>query len=146
MNNERRKEVVRIQKEMRAAAETMATGLPAVREIIEKALQEAQAVCDTAIGSINFEDFATDLETVRDEEQEYYDNMPEGFQNGERGEMANMNIEQLESAHEKAEELRDLFTELDLCDLSRLEENLDGLDEAVDKMNEAADGLDDAVN
>lgn len=25
------------------------------------------------------------LETVRDEEQEYYDNMPEGLQNGDKG-------------------------------------------------------------
>lgn len=38
------------------------------------------------------------LESVRDEEQEAYDNMPENFQNGERGEKSQAAIDALENA------------------------------------------------
>ena len=38
-----------------------------------------------------------DLESIKDEEQEYYDNMPEGIQSGEKGEKAREAIEALES-------------------------------------------------
>lgn len=38
------------------------------------------------------------IEECRDEEQEYYDNMPESFQNGERGEAALAAIDMMESA------------------------------------------------
>lgn len=39
-----------------------------------------------------------DLESLRDEEQEYYDNMPESFQNGEKGEQAQAAIDHYETA------------------------------------------------
>lgn len=39
-----------------------------------------------------------EVESLRDEEQDYYDNMPESFQNGEKGEAATAAIEYLESA------------------------------------------------
>lgn len=38
-----------------------------------------------------------ELETLRDEEQEYYDNMPESFQNGERGQKAQEAIDAMET-------------------------------------------------
>lgn len=38
-----------------------------------------------------------ELETVRDEEQEYFDNMPESFQNGERGQKAQEAIDAMET-------------------------------------------------
>jgi hypothetical protein len=38
------------------------------------------------------------LETARDEEQEYYDNMPEGLQGSERGEAAEQAVSNLEDA------------------------------------------------
>lgn len=37
------------------------------------------------------------IEDVRDREQDAYDNMPEGFQNGERGEKAMSAVDALES-------------------------------------------------
>lgn len=54
-----------------------------------------------------------EVERIRDEEQEYFDNMPESFQYGEKGEKAEAAIENLDNA------------------LSSLEEVLDAIDEAV---------------
>lgn len=42
------------------------------------------------------EEIKTDIENVRDEEQDYWDNMPESFQNGEKGERAQASIDALE--------------------------------------------------
>jgi hypothetical protein len=39
------------------------------------------------------------LESVKDEEQEAYDNLPENFQNGERGEEMQGYIEMLDEAY-----------------------------------------------
>jgi hypothetical protein len=45
------------------------------------------------------------LESLRDEEQEYYDNMPEAFQYGEKGEKAEAAIEALDDAMNSLEEI-----------------------------------------
>jgi hypothetical protein len=45
------------------------------------------------------------LESCRDEEQEYYDNMPESFQNGEKGSTAQEAIDALEEAVSSLEEI-----------------------------------------
>ena len=38
------------------------------------------------------------IETIRDEEQDYYDNMPEGIQSGDKGDAASYAIDALDSA------------------------------------------------
>lgn len=53
------------------------------------------------------DDLKEDLETVRDEEQEYFDNMPESLQGGEKGDMAQAAIEQMDEAIEALESLSD---------------------------------------
>ena len=45
-----------------------------------------------------FEDIKSELETLRDEEQDKYDNMPESLQSGDRGETLQATIDNLESA------------------------------------------------
>ena len=45
------------------------------------------------------------LESVRDEEQETYDNMPEAFQSGEKGEKAQAAIDALEEAINACDEI-----------------------------------------
>ena len=45
------------------------------------------------------------VEDARDEEQEYYDNMPEGFQNGEKGDAAQTCIDGLQSIADELDEL-----------------------------------------
>lgn len=42
------------------------------------------------------EDLISQIETIRDEEQEYYDNMPEGIQSGEKGDAAQAAIDTMD--------------------------------------------------
>jgi len=44
------------------------------------------------------EELKSELETLMDEEQEYFDNMPESFQYGEKGEKSETAIGEMESA------------------------------------------------
>ena len=44
------------------------------------------------------DDLKNELETLKDEEQEYYDNMPESLRGGEKGEAAQSAIDNLDSA------------------------------------------------
>lgn len=44
------------------------------------------------------EDAKSELESLRDEEQDYYDNMPEGIQAGEKGDKSQTAIDAMESA------------------------------------------------
>jgi predicted transcriptional regulator len=53
------------------------------------------------------EDVQGDIETVRDEEQDYLDAMPESMQGGEKGEMAQEAIDALEEALEAVSSLLD---------------------------------------
>lgn len=60
-------------------------------------LDEAQALADQAFEIVS---------TIRDEEQEAFDNMPEGLQQAERGEVMSEAISNLESV-----ELEDIFAD-----------------------------------
>lgn len=51
------------------------------------------------------EDIKNDVEAIRDEEQDYRDNMPESFADGEKGEKADAAIEALEQVIEDLESL-----------------------------------------
>lgn len=58
------------------------------------------------------EEMREEIEAIRDEEQEAYDNLPESLQDGERGERLQENIDVLEDIlgqlEEPAEELGEL--------------------------------------
>jgi uncharacterized coiled-coil DUF342 family protein len=70
------------------------------------------------------EDFKTRAEELRDEEQEYYDNMPAGLQGGDKGDNAQAAVSEMESAME----------ELDLVDIS--EEDRDNVEEHLRSASE----------
>jgi ribosome recycling factor len=53
------------------------------------------------------EEAKADLETARDEEQDYYDNMPESFQGGDKGDTAQNSIDALEEAINAMDEVID---------------------------------------
>lgn len=54
------------------------------------------------------------LEEVRDEEQDYYDNMPESFQSGEKGDKAQEFADKLSEA---ADSVESTWTELtEICE------------------------------
>jgi vacuolar-type H+-ATPase subunit I/STV1 len=46
------------------------------------------------------DELQSELETVRDEEQEYFDNMPENLQQGDKGQNAEQAASDLSSAHD----------------------------------------------
>ena len=50
------------------------------------------------------QDLMADIELLQEEEQEYYDNMPESFQYGEKGEKAEASIDAYEEAISNIEE------------------------------------------
>lgn len=54
-----------------------------------QSLEKARSLVDEAIAIV---------EEMKDEEQDYYDQMPESFQGGEKGESAQTAIDELESA------------------------------------------------
>lgn len=81
MNNARRKTLEDIRKTLEAVN---------IEEIKQK-------IAD-ALSGIDLESAKGEIEAVRDEEQEYKDNMPENMQQGEKGERADAAISALEEA------------------------------------------------
>jgi flagellar biosynthesis chaperone FliJ len=57
------------------------------------------------------EDARDELETLKDEEQEYYDNMPESLQGGEKGERAVEVCDLLDSALSNFDSMRNEIEE-----------------------------------
>lgn len=57
------------------------------------------------------EDLTAQVEALRDEEQEYFDNMPESFQGGEKGETAQAAIDALENAFNGLESVHEYLEE-----------------------------------
>ena len=53
------------------------------------------------------EDIKEDIDFIKDEEQESYDNMPENFQAGERGDKAQEAIDNLDYAYSQIDEVRE---------------------------------------
>lgn len=60
-----------------------------------------------------FADIVESIESVRDDEQEYFDNMPESLQAGEKGMNAEAAVSQLEDAISAAREIADLEADMD---------------------------------
>lgn len=81
-----------------------------------KELARIQGELSTALDTLN--GLKADLENVRDEEQDYLDNMPESLQQSERGEMAQQAVSNLDQVIDALDGL--------------LDEDIDGLlDEAA---------------
>ena len=57
------------------------------------------------------DDLMSDLDLIREEEQEAYDNLPESIQDSERGESMYDAIDNLESAYSSLEEVEDYLNE-----------------------------------
>jgi uncharacterized coiled-coil DUF342 family protein len=57
------------------------------------------------------EDIKVDIDFIKDEEQEYYDNMPENFQIGEKGDKASEAIDNLDYAYSSIEEVVEYLEE-----------------------------------
>ena len=77
------------------------------RKHINRLISELQG-----LGS-QIEDIKGRIDALRDEEQEYYDNMPESFQSGEKGGVAQAAIDALENAHDDLPEIDDVISYLE---------------------------------
>lgn len=69
------------------------------RKVLEEIIEEMDALL-------------TKLEDVKAEEEEAYDNMPESFQEGEKGERMQEAIDNMDSAYSGLEEARDSLQEV----------------------------------
>ena len=87
MNNDRRKKIDAAIK----SAEAMRAEIEALKELI----------CDIKSAA---SDLHSEIDSIKDEEQEYYDNMPESLQSGEKGQAAEAAVNILEEAISKLEE------------------------------------------
>ncbi len=82
------------------------------------------------------------LETARDEEQEYKDNMPESMQNGDKGSAADSAIDNLETASSAAESFIDNMDEA----VSTIQGVIDTLEgDATSNLDEADSAADAAT-
>lgn len=73
------------------------------------------------------EDAKTDAGDLRDEEQEYHDNMPESLQQGDRGQAAEAAAQALDEAADALGEVQEAIEDLS----DKVQEALDKLDEAT---------------
>lgn len=80
-------------KERRKAIGDVRTKLEECKGRLEDRLNEVQAEF-----AAHFEEIKGEIETLKDEEQDYYDNMPESFQNGDKGSIAQTAIDALDEA------------------------------------------------
>lgn len=82
---------------------------------LKEQISDLRVKLDELIG--NAADLHSELEGLKDEEQEYFDNMPESLQGGDKGQTAEEAIQNLETALEKLDELKDLENGLEeACD------------------------------
>jgi hypothetical protein len=72
--------------------------------------QRRKAIAE-AISAI--EELVTDIENLRDEEQDYHDNMPENMQQGEKGEAAEAAVDALGNAAQLLDEAKDALGEIE---------------------------------
>ncbi|UUV43250.1 hypothetical protein RCCWILLIS_78 [Rhodobacter phage RcCWillis] len=64
-----------------------------------------------ALEDFDFEPHMEGLESVRDEEQEAFDNMPESLQSSDRGQASEAALEALQEAYDAIEQARDSLQE-----------------------------------
>lgn len=100
---------------------------------IKDALQKAIDAFNEMTINVSLDDAHGEVEALRDEEQEAFDNMPEGLQQGERGELSQEAINNLETAAEKISEAKEALEGLE----NTLGEITDALEEAEGAMEEA---------
>lgn len=87
------------------------------RAAIAALIKSAESVKeDFALLAGKIEGLKAEAESIRDEEQEYYDNMPESFQSGEKGQAAEEKISALDDAISEIETLIDTLGDEGLFD------------------------------
>jgi hypothetical protein len=78
-----------------------------------KLVEDFKATITVAIAGIDFEGMKEDASDLAADEQEYFDNMPEGLQRGEKGQVAEETIGYLTDARDKLESIAESFDNLE---------------------------------
>jgi len=81
------------------------------RKSIDVTMEQLKGALE-AFNSVEVEQPKFDTETIRDEEQEYFDAMPEGLQAGEKGQTAEEAISQLTEAYDALDEAEGYLADL----------------------------------
>lgn len=134
MNGATRKELARIADDL-STGRAMASFLVALRAAEEAFTKAKEDLVDAREGVAGvLEDARTEIETIKDDEQEKFDNMPDGLQQGEKGQAIEEAVGTLDDAiatlNEIAERLRDessLDDEAGLSEIDSVTEQLRGL-------------------
>lgn len=92
----------------------------------ETAKEELIEACSTFAS--NLEDHVTDLGDKADSEQEKFDNMSEGLQQGERGQQLEQNANELNEAKEAIEALKDSLENMGDID----DDAIDGISNVIE--------------
>lgn len=124
----------------RKAIRTIQDNLGKIKGDIEALLsvevdQRRQALTNF-IGGGTLSTLAEEVDGIKDEEQEYFDNMPEGLQGSERGETAEAAVNNLEVASDSLTTASEDFDGMTAEDFD--------LDEFEDKITEVTDAIDEA--
>lgn len=135
-------------KQRRKAIENAITEIENVRSTISEDSREelTKDILDSLPGKIA--DVRSAIETAMDEEQEYYDNMPEGLQMGDKGDKAQEAIDSLDEACGTLEEVETYLEEAkgnEGKDEDKITERNDKLDEADTNMESVIDTLNTAI-
>lgn len=86
--------------------------------------EKAEAFKEGILGLI--EDAKSEVESLKDEEQEAFDGMPESLQQGDKGQAAEAAVSNLESGNEKLQEIMESLENLE----SEFQEAIDSLESA----------------
>lgn len=113
------------------------TAIEAIKSKVEdiKNYIEGDEDCDAAAQAEVLRPLKDKVSDLRDEEQEYLDNMPEGLQNGDKGDAAQSAIDELDNADSYLDRAIDGLNE-DTVDVDGV---LNALDEAISALENAAE-------
>jgi methyl-accepting chemotaxis protein len=96
-------------------------------EAIKTSIEKWVSAFEMNVDSDALSDLHTDLTDIQGDEQEYFDNMPEGLQGGDKGSAAESAIEALQEAMDKLDEVMDAINQI----TSDLDEVVGRIDDAV---------------
>lgn len=133
-------------KQRRKAIENAITEIENVRNTISDIAELNKEILESLTGKIA--DARSIIETARDEEQEYYDNMPEGLQAGERGDKTQEAIDALDEACGNLEEVETYLEEAKggIEEAKKAEKDEDATNDALDEADTSIENVIDNLN